>query len=141
MLSALEPLPVWYVAFVDGEKAWWWRFVRPGFRHVIAFAWQERAKAWLIVSPEMRDTSVIRLLDEAEFTALYAFLAARRAHLLLARTALEPQRRLFRPWICSLVVGALLGVAPRRALSPFRLYRSLLASGARIVKEPSSWAD
>jgi hypothetical protein len=61
--SKYDPkLGKWYIAFSDvHEPRWWQKYLKPGFQHVRAFAFDERAAVWITFNPGW-DGIVIRAL-------------------------------------------------------------------------------
>ncbi len=127
-------LPAWYVVFVPGRTTFVHRLLKPGFQHCWAFGWDEDAARWLVFNPGF-DGIVVRALPETRFPELLASLEAERATVVLARSMGEPSTRLRIPATCVTAIEALLGLACRRALTPWRLYRNLLACGAVSILE------
>lgn len=126
-------LPAWYVAFHNSQQPQWWaRFLKPGFQHVFAFAWDERGGRWVIVNYGL-EASYVRALDANEIAAVWANLAAMEATVVLARVECAPRRipRLLAS--CVTNVAALLGLPGVCALTPFALYRTLLKRNAVTV--------
>lgn len=127
-------LPAWYVVFTPGAKRWWDRFLEPGFGHVYAFGWDEPAGVWVVFMFGW-DGVAVRAMPHGWFPGFLDAMRAERSTVVLARTV---GRVAFRPRILTTCVGAvsmLLGYAPRRALTPFALYRTLMADGAVLVME------
>lgn len=123
----------WYVAFCDSPNpAWWQRFMKPGFRHVEMFAWDERSGHWLIVSPNF-DLCLVMTKDDAEFARYRVLLNDRGARVLLCRSEASGPYvpRLF--VTCVSIVSAVLGLPFPGAVRPFALYRMLLKRGATEV--------
>lgn len=123
------PISEWFVAFGDwGRNIWWHRFCRPGFRHVLAFGYDARAKVWVLVDARF-EALLITPIEPADLDALVAEIKTRGGTILKAPVLAQgPARpRLFAT--CVTQVGHLLGL-PRCAVRPYGLYRLLLASGA-----------
>lgn len=124
------PLPAWYVAFVDSDcSVWWHRPLKKGFRHCFAFAPDPAAGRWLVLNPGF-DAVLLRALTEDEAAAFIAELYREGAKILFARVEFA---RVARPRLlltCVTAIKALLGLRGCCALSPYQLYRSLLARGA-----------
>ncbi len=127
-------LPAWYVVFVPANATFVHRLLKPGFQHCWAFGWDADAERWLVFNPGF-DGIAVRALPEVRFPELLAELCAERATVVLARSMGEPSTRLRIPATCVTAIEALLGLARRRALTPWRLYRNLLALGAQTVME------
>lgn len=127
-------LPAWYVVFVPANATWIHRLLKPGFQHCWAFGWDAEADRWIVFNPGF-DGILVRALHDKRFPELLAELAAERATVVLAPMMAQPSTRLRIPATCVTAIEALLGLACRRALTPYRLYRNLLALGAVPVME------
>lgn len=127
-------LSAWYVVFVGANATFVHRLLKPGFQHCWAFGWDAEADRWIVFNPGF-DGIAVRALPHARFPELLAKLAAERATVVLARSMMQPSTRLRIPATCVTAIEALLGLACRRALTPWRLYRNLLACGAVPVME------
>jgi len=119
----------WYVAFWGVERLGWWDvFTRPGFRHIMAFAYSSHAERWLIYDVCRHRTYVRAYRGEAfdewlggmpeEATVLRVGSAPTTEH--------RAQRLMF---ICTTAVKHLVGIRSR-ALRPHALFRDLLGIGA-----------
>lgn len=128
-------LPAWYVVFAPSRTTWIQRrLLKPGFQHCWAFAWDADADRWVVFNPGF-DGIAVRALPDARFSELLAHVAASRATVVLARSLAQPAIWLRQPATCVTTIEALLGIARRRALTPYGLYRNLLALGAVPVME------
>lgn len=128
-----KPLPAWYVVFQDADAIWVHRWLKPGFRHCWAFAWDEGAARWLVFDP-LFDGIYLRTVDEAALSGALAQPALASATIVLApRVGARSTRPHFMA-TCVTAIAALLGLGARRALTPHGLYRTLLAEGAVVVK-------
>ncbi|WP_292229332.1 hypothetical protein [Brevundimonas sp.] len=129
----IAPIGEWYVAFYDGEQPhWWWRLCRPGFRHVVAFAYDAEQSVWLLYDVTLKQTH-LRALSSAQMDAWVDALPASRT--LLAFKVRDASRPAFRfGFWCTPAVAHLVGVRTR-ALRPQALCRDLLAQGARPAFE------
>ncbi len=124
-----QPLMDWYVAFVDADRAPWHRFMKRGFRHCYAFAWDELADRWVLLEPGF-DGVYLRPLRDETMGALWAQLHRDGAHVLLARAE---GHRMLRPRLmltCVTAIAALLGLRRCCAVFPWQLYRTLRRRGA-----------
>jgi hypothetical protein len=122
----------WLVAFIDtaNETRWWHRFVRPGFRHCLAFGFDGRC--WLQVDC-MLNLLDVRSFAEAEMTLVLEILASHHARILAVHRARPVSRPVPRfPIYCVSTIKHLLGTRSR-ALTPWQLYRSLLRQGAVAI--------
>jgi len=122
----------WLVVFLDTENAprWWHRFVRPGFRHCLAFGFDGRC--WLQVDCLLNLLDV-RSFAVAEMTLVLEILASHQAKILAVRRAAPVSRPVPRgPVYCVSAVKHLLGTRSH-GLTPWQLYRSLLRQGAVAI--------
>jgi hypothetical protein len=125
------PARLWLIFFGDTpRRAWWANVLRPGFRHIAAMSWYAAEQRWVYFDPACSGT-VIRILTADEAPALIDRLLAQSSAVL--RVASRHDRG-NAPAVCFCVgqVKALLGVRSR-ALTPYGLYRDLLARGAQVV--------
>lgn len=135
MTGPVPWLPCWYVAFVDSaQTAWWLRWLKPGFRHCEAFAWDEASGRWVVAGAHL-DVSVVRALTNEMFAAYQAELHRRGAVIVLAN-AQGGGRWRPAPFSCVSLVASLLGLPGLCAVRPYGLYRKLLALGATEVTGP-----
>lgn len=126
-------LTAWFVAFTDSSgDLWFHRPLRRGFRHCLAFAWDETARVWVLLSPGF-DGVILRALDDAAIGRLLAHLRTSKATILLAGTRAKQAFRLRFLLTCSSAIGVVLGIGEVGALTPYRLYRTLMANGAMRV--------
>ena len=124
-----RPLEWWYVVFVAADRTIVHRFLKPGFQHCYAVAWDEAADRWVIIEPGF-DGVYVRAVRDDVMAALWAELHRRRAHVLLARAE---RHQMFRPRFmltCVSAIAALLALRRCCAVSPWQLYRSLRKRGA-----------
>jgi len=138
MTEADNPLsgmpPNWFVAFYnDGQRYWWSRLCRDGFRHVAAFGYCADQAAWLLYDVTTRRT-LIRVMSPSQMDAWVEALPDNRRILEFEPTE-EPGDPAFRiGFWCTPAVAHLVG-ARSRALRPEAFYRDLLAQGARPAFE------
>jgi hypothetical protein len=122
------------VFFSDSDRPHWWSpLFRPGFRHIRAAAWYESAQRWVYFDPCGRGTH-IEVATDAEFGARFEHLIRTSAAILRVRSEFARGGTPAAAF-CVGQVKALLGVKSR-ALSPFGLYRHLVAHGAEVVERP-----
>jgi hypothetical protein len=134
MATVAEPLPLWFVAFIDSNcEVWFQRLLKPGFRHCFAFGWDENAQRWVYVDP-LWETIYLRAFSHAEIGCVFARLNAQGARLVaMASRPQLPRARFPRPRLmlsCVSAIEALLGLSSACAVTPYRLYRTLLEQGA-----------
>lgn len=119
----------WLVFFRERERYWWFdRLLAPGFRHVSAAAWFDRAGCWLFIDPTMKGTKIFVLPDGPEAHALFGQWAMQSSSVM---AVISKQSRKAVPPIfgCVAAIKALLGVRTW-ACTPKGLHRMLLRSGA-----------
>ncbi len=123
-----QPLPEWLVAFVDyGERHWWCRFLRPGFRHVFALGYDAASDIWLLADSKIGGMIVRPLPQETVDLVLADGLEHGRW--LRCRYS-DGARQIPRPCMtCVGLVEHLLGVPWLTSWTPWRLYRRLRAAG------------
>jgi len=121
----------WMVAFLDTDNPprWWHRFVKPGYRHCLAFGFDGRA--WLQVDC-MLNLLDVRSFADAEMTLVLEVLASHRARILVLERTVVSRGILRIPIYCVSTVKHLLGVRCW-ALTPWQLYRALERRGARRI--------
>jgi hypothetical protein len=127
------PIATWFVVFTtSAAPQWYQRLLRPGFQHVEAYGWDDRARRWVVVSPNF-DVSIVRTIDDAEFGRVLALARGRDGRVLCVQTLMRGPRgpRLFAT--CCTAVEAVVGAPGPCAVRPWALYRKLLALGAREV--------
>lgn len=135
MVDRPEP-HLWVIFFGDTRQGHWWcRLLRPGFRHVAAAAWFVRQERWVIVDPVAGGT-VVEVLRAEEANGWIGQLFAGASAVVRFESgharAMQPATG-----FCVAQIKALLGVRCR-ALTPYGLYRHLIAHGAEIVDAPKS---
>jgi len=127
--SDWESLPEWLVLFSDSPPVGFRRFLKAGFRHVRALAFDAMFDTWIMYDAQL-DQLVVRPIDRATVTSLLSFTHWSGGKVL--RAAARKRRLSWRPPSCAAAVGELLGVS---ALTPFGLHRTLLANGATELKQ------
>lgn len=134
--SEFEPL-TWLVLFQSSTSRRWIDRLVPGrFKHVMAFGWVEKAKAWVSYDVQLGRTHIL-LMAEADGEKKIGEAFGRDADAALLRCAvrLSPRPRLMPSgfW-CVPAIKHLLGLRSG-ALRPDALWRDCLAQGAEIVHE------
>ena len=128
------PARLWLLFFADPRGvAWWCRILRPGFRHCYAACWYHDAQRWVVFNPTRRGT-VIELWAEDQFGRRLAQFLDESSVVLRVASRHERRTAPAMAW-CVAEVKALLGVRSA-AVTPYRLYRDLLARGAEVVASP-----
>ncbi len=129
-----EPLKEWFVVFIDeGEHIWWHRFLKKGFRHCLAFGFDNAAQRWLIMDP-LFDGVYLRAHTGEQIDRFIGALIARDAVIIHAKTqghVIGKPRLLL---TCVTAIAHLLAVK-ESALTPYGLYRLLVRNGANHVFE------
>lgn len=133
--QSTTPLPrLWLIFFGDADRAWWWtRLFRPGFRHVSAAAWFADTERWVYFNPTGPGT-VIQVATDAEFGPRFQQLV-QDSTAILRMPSRHSRGMCPAAFFCVGAIKALLGVKSR-ALTPFGLFRHLVAEGAEIVERP-----
>lgn len=116
----------------DGP-AWWARALRPGYRHVCAASWYAAEERWVYFNPARPGTTVAIFTAE-QFAPLLEQLLARSSAVLRAASRYERGAAPAAAF-CVGEIKALLGIRSW-ALTPYGLYRDLLARGAENVRTP-----
>jgi hypothetical protein len=130
----------WLIAFLDGEgdPRWWHYFLKPGFRHCLAFGFDGRC--WLQVDC-MLNLLDVRSFANAEMTLVLEILASHDAVILAARRRSVVSHATPRAFVyCVSTVKHLLGLRSK-ALTPYFLYRALLRQGAQVIDLKESKHD
>jgi len=128
------------VCFVDRDDRNWWDYVfrtREGFRHCFALQWCEWSKRWLMVDWRQSRT---------DFTVFFDFeieLILRRMHetkgtVVKFTGPKRPDDAGGLITYCSNILSRFLGLGNPVILTPYGLYRRLVASGGEVV---FSWRD
>lgn len=114
---------VWFVGFVAARSAWYHRFLKPGYQHCFAFT-PLGVDRWLVVDATWIGLSIA----EVEGKTIDALLAEVTSVLRITATLKPVRFRLFATCVtlCAHLTGDRSG-----ARTPWQLYRSLRASGAK----------
>lgn len=123
------PLAEWFVVFIHADSAAWHYVLRRGFRHVYAFGYDAPAGRWLVFDAAF-DGFYIRAFDGDTIDALVRGVAAGGGTILKAKTEAHRVKRPLLFATCVTAIARLLGLPGACALSPYGLYRTLLARGA-----------
>lgn len=128
-------MTAWFVAFGDdGSRLRWWDiFTRPGFRHCFAFRYDLPADRWTVFDPA-RGGLIVHTMTNDNFNLYISGLAPVLSR--VVRCDFSNSRRLFPFGIgwCAPMCADLVrfrGVA----LTPYRLYCSLVRNGAEPAFE------
>lgn len=130
---------LWLCFFGDTVGgAWWAHFLRPGFRHIAAASYFADQERWVVFDPSRRRT-VIHVLTEDQIGPVLGQMLERSSAVLRVASSAE---RMNAPALacCTGSIKALLGIRSW-ALTPFGLYRDLLARGAEVVIPPCVVAE
>jgi hypothetical protein len=128
------------ICFIDRPERNWWDYVfrtRDGFRHCFVLQWCEWSKRWIMVDWRQSRT---------DFTVFFDFEVE-----LLLRRMIDMQGTVVQYTgkpraedkgglitYCSNIISRYLGLGNTVILTPYGLYRRLLASGGEVV---FSWRD
>jgi hypothetical protein len=119
----------WYLAFFGVSRMGWWDVLtKPGFRHVMAFAYSSHAERWLVYDVT-RDRTYVRAYRPEAFDLWIRCMPPEVTILSVPAAPVERMRVQRAGFICTTAVKHLVGCRSR-ALRPQALYRDLLATGA-----------
>ncbi len=126
-----SPLPeCWLVFFGDTPRPrWWWRLARRGFRHCFAAKWCEEGQTWLVVEPHAGRLE-LTIIPRGQFLRLRSIVATHTTVRFMS-TCERAAMPFSAGWCCG-SIKAILGIRSM-ALTPFGLFRELLARGAERV--------
>jgi hypothetical protein len=124
---------LWLVFFAEPrDPAWWARYLlRSGFRHVYAVSWYADQERWVEFNPTSTGT-VIRLWKAEDFPNRLAALLNESTAVLRVASRTDRWNASASAY-CVGAVKSLLGIRSG-ALTPYGLYRDLLARGAEPVQ-------
>jgi hypothetical protein len=123
---------LWLVMFGDTpRRAWWANLLRPEFRHVWAVSWYADQERWVEFNPA-RTGTIIRLWTADQFPAVLTVLLRDSAAVLRVASRTDRWNASASAY-CVGAVKSLLGIRSP-ALTPYGLYRDLLARGAEQVQ-------
>lgn len=132
-----EQQPTEYmIYFIDQGQRHWWDTVfhtREGFRHCFMLAWDEWARRWLMIDARQRVTDVLICFD-FEIENLLTGLA--KSKLTVVRYYLSDEHDQKPPFFlsyCSNMIARVLGLKSSLILTPYQLYRKLIAAGGEIT--------
>ena len=127
------------IFFIDRLERNWWDYVfrtRDGFRHCFVMQWDEWSNRWIMVDWRQSTTDFIVLFDfEAEKFMRIAH--AQKGTVVRFRPINPPDSGSLITY-CSNIISRFLGLGNDIILTPYGLYRRLLASGGEVVY---SWKD
>jgi hypothetical protein len=132
---AIEP-EQWNLVFNPRASTPWLSRLPVGhFKHVLAFAWMNEARCWLIYDVQLAATRLIMLRDGPAALDLLAQITD-GATVIAMKRAEQPA-----PWLrfgfwCVPAVKHLIGLRSS-ALRPDRLFRDCLRHGGKILNEPA----
>lgn len=124
----------WFVAFVDSGRrpVWWMRFVKPGFRHVLAFSYDIQSNQWIFFDPG-HERLRLEVLEGDDLDIIVSIIRQRGGKILRTKAQVQKSRRVRVFATCVTAVCHLLGCPC--ALTPHGLYRILLKRGAEPAFE------
>ncbi|HYD97765.1 MAG TPA: hypothetical protein VEH84_00155 [Alphaproteobacteria bacterium] len=114
-----------WVAFTGRADLWWLRLLRPGFRHCLALLHDGRH--WIVVDPlaGCTEVAVVRLPPGGDLADGYRAAGWTVVPAPLRRPMARPAP--WSPFTCVEAVKRVLGLHDRRVLTPWQLYRRLIA--------------
>lgn len=116
----------WFVVFMDAEPFWWNRWLRDGFKHIMALQWD--GYNWLMFNPRAGCTDVA-VLSWSKPDLPLDIVSDRDAVILQIVSYRDTQRiRSVIPMLptCVEQIKALLGIRAPFALTPWQFYRYLI---------------
>lgn len=128
------------IYFVDRKELCWWDHLfrtREGFRHCFVLQWCEWSNRWIMVDWRQSTTDFVVLFDfEAE--KFISGIAAMKGTVIRFKPTDPPDEGGSLVTYCSNIISRFLGLGNSIILTPYGLYRRLLASGGEVV---FSWRD
>lgn len=117
---------LWRVYFCNAHSDQWWvRLLRPGFQHVVMWTWHEESQRAVVIDTG-RNGIEIDVIDRHRLAEVeHHLMAELYATLVTIEIPDALQGSAFGPLHCGTVAAHLLGVKWWKALTPWRLYRTL----------------
>jgi hypothetical protein len=124
------------VYFIDRDERYWWDWLfhpRAGFRHCFILYWDEYVLRWLLVDWRLRKLDIMMMFD---FEAGNLLHSAKRSRCTVVRFPKPAETAADRPQLvsyCSNLMARFLGFNNHLILTPYQLYRKLIAAGGEVV--------
>jgi hypothetical protein len=124
------------VYFIDREERYWWDWLfhtRPGFRHCFILYWDEYVLRWLLVDWRLRKLDIMMMFD---FEAERIFKSAGECRATIVRYPKPEDLQGGQPGLisyCSNMMAKFLGLNNHLILTPYQLYRKLIAAGGEVA--------
>ena len=128
------------IYFVDRDERNWWDWLgltSEGFRHCFLMQWCEWSQRWILIDWRQSSADFIILFD-FEATLLLANIFRAKGTVVRYRVKPAPDKRVRLITYCSNMISRFLGLGDSIVLTPYGLYRRLLASGGEVVFR---WSD
>lgn len=134
------PAHEYLIYFVERDARNWWDYVfrtREGFRHCFVMQWCEWTQRWIMVDWRQSTTDFMILFD-FEAQKFIEHIGQRKGTVIRFKPTAPPNEGGRLLTYCSNMISRYLGLGNTVILTPFGLYRRLLASGGEVV---FSWSD
>jgi len=124
------------IYFIDRDERYWWDWVfhtRPGFRHCFILYWDEYVLRWLLVDWRMRKLDIMMMF---EFEAEAILDSAGEANATVVKYPKPEGLQGGSPGLisyCSNMMAKFLGFNNHLIVTPYQLYRKLIAAGGEVV--------
>jgi hypothetical protein len=128
------------IYFIERPDRNWWDYVfrtRPGFRHCFATQWCEWSKRWIMVDWRQSKTDFTVFFD-FEIESIIRHIGEWQGTVVKFKAVEPPNDSGALITYCSNILSRYLGLGNRLILTPYGLYRRLLATGGEVV---FSWSD
>lgn len=123
-MSSDKVIEEWFVCFEDAEpKHWLQRFMKPGFKHVMAFKYSPGGKFLIVVEPLFSHTSIDLIEATPENVAIMKL--GCKVVTVITEHELSFDRGGICRFNCVEVVKSLLGIKSFFTFTPYQLYRRL----------------
>jgi len=123
------------ICFIDRPERNWWDYVfrtREGFRHCFVLHWCDWSKRWLMVDWRQSRTDFVVFFD-FEIESLLRGMIPMKGTVVRYTGKPRPEDSGGLITYCSNIISRYLGLGNSVILTPYGLYRRLLASGGEVV--------
>ncbi len=134
------PTHDYLIYFIEREDRNWWDWVfrtREGFRHCFVLQWCEWSQRWIMVDWRQSRTDFTVFFD-FEMESLLRHIGEFKGTVVKFRAPPRADDEGGLITYCSNIISRYLGLGNSVILTPYGLYRRLLASGGEVV---FSWRD